>query len=104
MYLNPDFYSYNNLKDKDKAKVDLVDRAAKEILDFEAVDEYLETRECGSDTLCKIQREILHSFVAHLREKAEYVKTDLVIEAIEGYSDEDLKNLRRKNKQAHSHK
>ena len=94
MFIDPSVYNYDYLKDEDKNKVDLIEFTKRQIISSQIIDDYLELQHLPSETLTKIQEDLLTHFVSYLHERAELLKVDVIIEAIDNYSQEDFEKLK----------
>lgn len=83
-------YDYKFLNEADKALVDVIDSVKDEVLNEDVINDFIESKNFSGGTLQSIYTEALTDFVNFLRERVEYSKVDLIIEKIDGYSDEEF--------------
>ena len=88
MCLSPDIYKYGYLKQADKDKVDIV-----EIVKQRTMEDFLEANPAVSSTMESVYAECIRKFLAYQRERAEYYKVDIIVDSIDGYSDEEYQAL-----------
>jgi hypothetical protein len=93
MHLNPDVYDYRNLKESDKEQIDTLEAVKTNVLNKDVVEDFVDTKDISGATLQNIYREVLNEFVSFLSERVEYVKVDMIVEKIEGYSDDEFESL-----------
>lgn len=83
-------YSYDYLSEGDKASVDIMANVSDDVLNDEVVIDFIESKRLSGDTLQNLYKDALKDFVAFLRERVEYHKCDFIMDAIDGYSDEEF--------------
>ncbi len=96
-YFDPDIYNTENLKDEDKKRVNEIEYIKEQVLSDSAVDEYL-AEHCGGKVTNEIMKEMLTPFVESLRENVDCCICDMIVDAIEGYTEEELELLKEKAK------
>lgn len=99
MRIDPDIYDYRNLKDCDKALVDTIEETKQVVLNSSVIEDFIESKEIMGTTMQGIYRDALKEFIVFLQERTEYHKVDLIIEKIDGYSDEEFQALYDKSHQ-----
>ena len=77
-------YLRSQLTENDKEKVALMDRLTDTTLSDNTISDYL-NESIEGETLKQLYREVLTPFLAYVRERAEFKKTDFIITAIDGY-------------------
>lgn len=90
--LNDDIYDKDNLKSEDKRFIEQLDTLKEQLLGFDTVDEYLENIKAGKKAK-EIISEQLIDFIQYLSEQWDIKKIDCLIDTIESYSEEELKNI-----------
>jgi len=75
-------YSIDDLKSSDRQAVNTVDRFTNSVLSDECIESYLDNNISGKTTRA-IYSDVLKPFVEFLREQAEYLKVDMIIEFME---------------------
>lgn len=95
MYISPDVYRYEYLKQRDKELVDIIEETKSRTMDDMIVEDFLEENQAVSPTMEKVYEECLKKFLSYQRERAEYFKVDIIVDAIEGYSDSEYEELRK---------
>ena len=93
MCLSPDIYKYGYLKQADKDKVDIVEIVKQRTMDDSLVEDFLEANPAVSSTMESVYAECIRKFLAYQRERAEYYKVDIIVDSIDGYSDEEYQAL-----------
>lgn len=77
-------YLRSQLSEGDREKIALMDRLTDTVLSDGVVNDYL--NECvEGETVQKLYKEVLTPFLAYVRERAEFNKTDFIISAVDGY-------------------
>lgn len=59
------------------------------------IEDFLEENQAVSPTMEKVYGECLKKFLSYQRERAEYFKVDIIVDAIESYSDSEYEELRK---------
>lgn len=90
-----DFYDARNLKESDKALLNVMENIKQDILNREVIDDFIDSKEVSGGTLRGIYEDVLNDFVVFLQERIEYRKVDFIVEKIDGYTDEEFKQLYR---------
>lgn len=90
-----DFYDARNLKENDKALLDVMEGIKRDVLNDEVVDDFIDSKEVTGGTLRGVYKDVLNDFIAFLQERIEYRKVDLIVEKIDGYTEEEFKQLYR---------
>ncbi len=96
-YFDPDIYNIENLKDEDKKRVNEIEYVKEQVLGDNAVEEYLSEHYSGKATN-EILKEMFIPFVESLRENVDCCICDMIVDAIEGYTEDELELLRKKAK------
>lgn len=99
MRIDPDTYDYRNLKDEDKALIDAIEETKQTVLNASVIEDFIDSKEIMGATLQGIYRDALKEFVVFLQERTEYHKVDLIIEKIDGYTEEEFQALYEKSHQ-----
>lgn len=77
-------YLRSQLTEGDKEKVALMDRLTETTLSDSVINDYLNESVEG-ETGKQLYREVITPFLAYVRERAEFNKTDFIIAAVDGY-------------------
>lgn len=93
MHDDSDFYDARNLKESDRAQLDVMEGIKQDVLNNEVVTDFIDSKEVSGGTLRGIYKDVLTDFIAFLQERVEYRKVDFIVEKIDGYTDEEFKQL-----------
>lgn len=83
-------YDYDFLSENDKTSVDAMEKVREDALGDDVIADFVESKSFSGRTLQNIYKEVLVDFIDFLRERVEYCKCDFIIDAIDGYSDEEF--------------
>lgn len=92
MFADPKIYTVDNLKPHDKELVEIYGDVKRNILNNDAVDEFVQQKNVKGTILASIYKEVLGDFVDFLRENVEYRKMETIISKIDGYSNEEAQD------------
>lgn len=92
---DPDIYNEDNLKQEDKKRIREIEFVKRRVLNEAVVDEFVSQYSFGEKS-AEVMKEVLLSFMYSLCEKVDYCICDMIIEAIDGYSDEEFETLCKK--------
>lgn len=102
MYIDPDVYNPETLRKNDRAKYDVIEETADNVLNADVIEDFIETKEVSGETIQKLYRDVLTDYVSFLKERVEYCKADFLIETIESYPEGEIEErvgkLREKRK------
>lgn len=76
------------MSEEDKASVDVMERLKENVLNDEVIADFIDSKSSG--TLQNVHKELLVDFIDFLRERVEYHKCDFIMDAIDGYSEEEF--------------
>lgn len=96
-YFDPDIYNIENLKDEDKKRVNEIEYIREQILGEGTIDEYLSEHGSGKVTN-ELMKEMFVPFVDNLRENIDCCICDIIVDAIDGYTEEELEFMKEKAK------
>lgn len=93
MYFEPNVYNFENLKPEDKKEIEILDYIKTRLLSREAVNIFVNDKDIAGSTIQGVYRDILNEFVKYLGEHLEYYKIDMIVEKIDSYSDEEIRQI-----------
>lgn len=96
-YFDPDIYNIENLKDEDKKRVNEIEYIREQVLGDSAIDEYLSEHGSGKVTN-ELMKEMFVPFVDNLRENIDCCICDMIVDAIDGYTEEEFERMRTRAK------
>ena len=95
-FFNPDIYNEDNLLDEDKEIIANVRYLYDSLTDESCIDEYCDGIFLGK-LECTLLKERLSLFLEFLKKRGEAEITDMIVSMIEGYSNETLDEIIRRN-------
>ena len=93
MYFEPNVYSFDNLKPEDKRQLEVLEYIKARLLSRAAVDIFVNDKDIAGSTIQGVYRDILNEFIKYLGDQLEYAKVDMIMEKIDSYPEEELREI-----------
>ena len=87
MYIDTDYYSKENLREKDRTIIEEIERFSASVFNDDVVDDFIENKYDGDIPLSDA-REVVQMFVSEMQRLCEEISASMIVSFVESYEEE----------------